>query len=219
MKSFGSGGAPRNKIDFYSLIAPFYDALVGPFLRAVRKDIRKEAGAQGCRRALDVACGTGEQAIMLAQAGLDVTAVDTSGAMIAVARRKSPPAVSYVLGDAGDLPFGTGVFDFATVSLALHEMAYDTRMQVTGEMLRTLAPDGRLAFFDYAAQKDMGFSAVPGFLGIMERIAGAEHFRNFVRFTRMGGIHGFLGAFPLRIVSSRAYFLGALRLVIAQKGP
>jgi demethylmenaquinone methyltransferase/2-methoxy-6-polyprenyl-1,4-benzoquinol methylase len=217
MKRFGSGGAPRNTIDFYTLIAPFYDGLVGPFLRAVRKDICREAKTQGRPRVLDVACGTGQQAIMLSKAGLDVTAVDISGAMIAVAHRKSPPAVSYVLANAGNLPFGPGVFDFATVSLALHEMAHDTRTRVAVEMLRTLAPHGKLAVFDYAAQQHMGFSA--GFLGTLERIAGAEHFRNFVRFTRMGGIYGFLSAFPLKILSTRTYFLGALQLVIAEKRP
>lgn len=219
MKSFGSGGYSRNKIDFYTLIASLYDGIVGPFLRAVRKDILREAKAERCRRVLDVACGTGEQAIMLAKAGLDVTGVDLSQAMLGVARCKSPPSVSYILGNAENLPFGPGVFDCVTVSLALHEMAYHARMGVAAEMLRVLTQGGKLIVFDYAATENIGFALAPGFLGLLERIAGAEHFRNFVRFTRMGGIDHFLKAFPLKVVSSRTYFLGALRLVIARKRP
>jgi len=219
MGNFASWVAARNKIDFYALIAPFYDGLVGPFLRTVRKDISMQAKVDGRRRVLEVACGTGEQAIMLARAGLDVTGVDHSGAMLKVARGKSPPTVSYVLGNAENLPFEPEAFDCVSVSLSLHEMAYHTRIGVAVEMLRVLAPDGRLIVFDYAASENTKFALALGFLGILERIAGAEHFANFVRFTRMGGIGHFLKAFPLRTITTRSYFLGALQLIVAEKSP
>ncbi|MGA2402154.1 MAG: class I SAM-dependent methyltransferase [Syntrophobacteraceae bacterium] len=207
----------RQKIDFYTLVAPFYDILVGPFLRPARKDIRRGAEAEKCRRILDVACGTGEQAIVLAKAGSDVTGIDLSPAMLGVARRKSPPNVAYFLGDAKNLPFGSGSFDCVTISLALHEMAPQTRMEVTGEMLRVLAAGGKLIVFDYAALQNWRHASGLALLGLLERIAGGEHFRNFVRFTRMGGIDHFLKAFPLKVIRSRSYFLGALRLVLSKK--
>ena len=156
---------------------------------------------------------------MLARAGLDVTGVDHSGAMLKVARGKSPPTVSYVLGNAENLPFEPEAFDCVSVSLSLHEMAYHTRIGVAVEMLRVLAPDGRLIVFDYAASENTKFALALGFLGILERIAGAEHFANFVRFTRMGGIGHFLKAFPLRTITTRSYFLGALQLIVAEKSP
>jgi demethylmenaquinone methyltransferase/2-methoxy-6-polyprenyl-1,4-benzoquinol methylase len=219
MRNLTGGVDFRNKIDFYTLIAPFYDGLVGPFLRAVRKGISMEAKGDGCRRVLEVACGTGEQATMLARAGLDVTGVDLSGAMLEVARVKSPPAVSYVLANAENLPFGPEAFDCVSVSLSLHEMEYHARIGVAVEMLRVLAPRGKLIVFDYAAMEKTKFALAPGFLGLLERIAGTEHFANFVRFTRMGGVGHFLRAFPLRIVTTRSYFLGALELIIAEKSP
>jgi ubiquinone/menaquinone biosynthesis C-methylase UbiE len=205
--------------DFYTAVAPFYDALVGPFLMPARKGVVRGAEAQKCRRILEVACGTGEQAIMLAKAGIEVTGLDLSPAMLGVARGKTPPSVAYFLGNAEDLPFGPGSFDCATISLALHEMAHETRMRTLGEMLRVLTPDGKLLVFDYAAPANWRSAFGLTLLGLPERIAGGEHFRNFVRFTRMGGIDRFLKSFSLQVIGRRNYFLGALRLVISEKRP
>jgi demethylmenaquinone methyltransferase/2-methoxy-6-polyprenyl-1,4-benzoquinol methylase len=207
------------KVDFYALAAPFYDIFAGPFLRPARRDIVLGAKAEKCHRILDVACGTGEQAIMLAKAGLDVTGIDLSPAMLGVARDKSPPTVSYFRGNAENLPFSPGSFDCVTISLALHEMASETRRATTGEMLRVLNPGGKLIVFDYAAAENFRCAFGLVLLGLVERIAGGEHFKNFVRFTQTGGIDQFLKAFPLRIISGRTYFPGALRLVIAEKRP
>jgi demethylmenaquinone methyltransferase/2-methoxy-6-polyprenyl-1,4-benzoquinol methylase len=206
-----------NGKDFYALIAPFYDALVGPFLRAVRKDIADKARSGNCRRVLEVCCGTGEQAIMLARSGMEATGVDLSGAMLRVALGKGPPEASYVLGNAEHLPFEPGAFDCVSISLALHEMAYQTAVRVGFELLRVLAPNGQLIVFDYAAVENARFSLVPGFIGLLERIAGRRHFSNFVRFTRMGGIGRFLEIFPLKIISTGNYFFGSLQLIVAQK--
>lgn len=209
----------RQRADFYTLVAPFYDILVGPFLRPARKGVVRAVEAQKCRRILEVACGTGEQAIMLAKAGIEVSGIDLSPAMLGEARAKSPASVAYFLGNAEDLPFGSGSFDCVTISLALHEMGHETRMRTTGEMLRVLTPDGKLIVFDYTASKNWRSAIGLAFLGLLERIAGGEHFRNFVRFTRMGGIDQFLQPFPLQVIRSRNYFSGALRLVILEKRP
>jgi SAM-dependent methyltransferase len=59
----------------------------------------------GARSVLDVGCGTGVFACLLAQKGLDVIAVDPAAASLDVARRK-PDAerVRWLLGDATTLP-------------------------------------------------------------------------------------------------------------------
>ncbi len=206
-------------IDFYTMIAPFYDGLVGPFLRSARKDIIRSARAEKCRYVLEVACGTGEQAIMLAKEGFEVTGIDLSPAMLGVARAKSPSNIGYFLGNAASMPFRDGSFDCVTISLALHEMESHIRAGVAGEMLRVLAEGGRLILLDYSAPEVWKPAAGLALLGLVERIAGAEHFRNFVRFTRAGGLEKFLGLFPLKIIRSRSYFLGALRLFLAEKEP
>ncbi len=182
---------PPQKVDFYTLVAPFYDILAGPFLRHARQDIVRGAEAEKCRRILDVACGTGEQAIMLAKTGIEVTGIDSSPAMLGVGRRKSHSNAAYLLCNAQNLPFGPGSFDCVTISLALHEMATETRLGTTGEMLRVLTPGGKLIVFDYAAPENWRCTFGLALLGLLEKIAGKEHFKNFVRFTRTGGSTNF----------------------------
>ena len=63
------------------------------------------AGELGARTVLDVGCGTGTLACLLAGRGIAVTAVDPAAASIAVARRKpGAELVDWVVGDAGSLP-------------------------------------------------------------------------------------------------------------------
>ena len=59
----------------------------------------------GARSAVDIGCGTGTLACLLAEEGLDVVGVDPAAAMLAVARAKPGAArVRWVHGVAADLP-------------------------------------------------------------------------------------------------------------------
>lgn len=63
------------------------------------------AGEFGAVTVVDVGCGTGTLACLLAGAGLDVIAVDPAAASLAVARRKPGAGrVHWVHGDAMALP-------------------------------------------------------------------------------------------------------------------
>lgn len=59
----------------------------------------------GARRVLDVGCGTGTFALMLADRGLEVTGVDPAGGSLSVARAKpGAERVRWIHGDATALP-------------------------------------------------------------------------------------------------------------------
>jgi len=84
-------------------LAAIYDAL-----EADRSDldvyvaIAEELGA---RRVLDVGCGTGTFALLLADRGLDVTALDPASGSLRVARAKAgSERVHWIHGDAKSLP-------------------------------------------------------------------------------------------------------------------
>jgi len=73
-----------------------------------RPDLAVYAGIAdelGARTVLDVGCGTGTLACLLAARGLTVTALDPAAASVEVARRKPGAGlVDWVVGDAGSLP-------------------------------------------------------------------------------------------------------------------
>jgi ubiquinone/menaquinone biosynthesis C-methylase UbiE len=210
---------PPDGSDFYQWIAPVYDPLVGPFLRPVRNGVSRIAHGLGCRRILDIACGTGEQVQMLAGAGVSATGIDLSPAMLAKAlsgRRQGP---SFLLGDAGDLPFAAASFDCVSISLALHEMDYPMSVRVVKEALRVISNDGKLIFFDYLRPGDLTSRISLALLHIAERIAGKRHYRNFRYFISRGGLESFIQQFPARALSTREYFGGATAIMVLEKLP
>jgi demethylmenaquinone methyltransferase/2-methoxy-6-polyprenyl-1,4-benzoquinol methylase len=102
------------------------------------------------QHALDVCCGTGDVALALARTGAEVTGLDFSPEMLAVARRRaqvSNTPVDLVQGDALALPFADATFDAVTISYGLRNLA-DFAAGV-GEMARVLRPGGRLVVLDF----------------------------------------------------------------------
>ncbi|GMV96700.1 MAG: hypothetical protein AMXMBFR83_10620 [Phycisphaerae bacterium] len=102
---------------------------------------------------LDVGCGTGTFAAMLAASPLEarIVGLDYAPAMCALAARKARAAgahgrVRHVAADSEHLPFGDGSFDAVTCSNSFHH--YPHQQQVIREMRRVLRPGGRLMLID-----------------------------------------------------------------------
>lgn len=101
----------------FTAIAPHYDALMRgvPYRQWVRYlhqllDRRKTKP----RRVLDLACGTGNVAEILAASGHEVTGVDLSAPMIDSARRKAEKKrlrIDYFVQNAAELDLPTAPFD------------------------------------------------------------------------------------------------------------
>jgi SAM-dependent methyltransferase len=101
----------------------------------------------GARSVLDVGCGTGTFACLLAGGGLAVTGVDPGGASLEVARAKpGAGAVSWLHGDATSLP--PMQVDLATMTGNVAQVfVTDEDWVATLRGLRTaLRPGGRLVF-------------------------------------------------------------------------
>lgn len=109
-----------------------------------RQMIAKRAAAMG-NRALDVACGTGDVAFAIHEAGArDVVGLDFSPVMIEAAEakaRKRDSPVDFIVGDAMALPFADDTFDACTVSFGLRNMPDYTA--AIAEMTRVLRPGGK----------------------------------------------------------------------------
>lgn len=95
----------------------------------------------GGERVLDVACGTGNAALVAHAAGAHVTGLDSSPRLIEVARERVPEG-EFVVGDATALPFDDGAFD-AAVSVFGVIFARPAE-QAAGELARVVRPGGRI---------------------------------------------------------------------------
>ena len=99
---------------------------------------------------LDVGCGTGKFARLLAERGLArVWGVDPSAEMLAEARKRVPSSVGLKLGQAERLPFKDASFEAAVLWTVVHLI--ERRLAFT-ELERVLAPGGRLAIVTFAPE-------------------------------------------------------------------
>ena len=99
---------------------------------------------------LDVGCGTGKFARLLAERGLArVWGVDPSTEMLAEARKRVPSSVGLKLGEAERLPFKDAAFDAAVLWTVVHLIE---RPLAFAELERVLVPGGRLAIVTFAPE-------------------------------------------------------------------
>lgn len=141
----------------FNSIAPVYDVMnrlmtLGIDRRWRRKTVR--AAASACPRdILDIATGTGDLAIALANACPDarVTGVDLSEGMVEEGRRKVLKAglqhrVTLRTADALQLPFDDESFDVITVAFGVRN--FEHLSEGYAEMLRVLRPGGTLCVLE-----------------------------------------------------------------------
>ena len=150
--------------------AEYFDAHFVPAIFAAWAPMLADAGgvAQG-QRVLDVACGTGIVARVvadrLAGAG-QVAGLDLNPSMVKVARRLQPK-VDWHEGDATSMPFADGSFDVVLCQAGL--MFFPDPVASLREMRRVLDSGGRLAVQVWGASK--GYDLVAD---LLENSAGKE---------------------------------------------
>lgn len=110
-----------------------------PFTRPLYEAALAAAEPLAGRRLLDVGCGAGGALALAAGYGAEVTGLDASEPMLAVARERLPAADLHV-GDLQDLPFGDGVFAVVTAFNAV-QYAADPAAAVA-ELARVTGPGG-----------------------------------------------------------------------------
>ena len=118
------------------------------------------------RRALDLGCGNGRHAELLADHADRVVGLDVSRGLLAEARTRAAERgfeVDLVHGDAGRLPFVADGFDLAVYVATLHHLrARDARVASLSELARVLTPEGRAVVSVWSTEHDT-FDADVGF--------------------------------------------------------
>jgi demethylmenaquinone methyltransferase/2-methoxy-6-polyprenyl-1,4-benzoquinol methylase len=158
---FYAPGEPRAaKVnDLFAAIARRYDLLndlqsFGLHRRWKRRVAALATPAPGAR-ALDLCCGTGDIAFVLARQGAETTGLDFSPQMLDVAESRRRKAnhksqivnLKFLEGDAQQLPFPDSSFDIVTVGYGLRNLA--SWEQGLDEMFRVARPGARLIVLDF----------------------------------------------------------------------
>lgn len=114
-----------------------------------RKDVMSRMNVLEGSKALDVCCGTGDWSFSLAEAvgeSGEVIGLDFSQNMLSVAKKRNEEAsyknVSFIHGNAMELPFEDNSFDYVTIGFGLRNVP--DYMQVLREMYRVVKPGGKV---------------------------------------------------------------------------
>lgn len=118
------------------------------------------------QRALDLGCGNGRHAELLADHVPRVIGLDLSRGLLAEAQTRAVErgfAVDLVHGDAARLPFADDRFDLAVYVATLHHLQRrDARVASLSELARVLTPEGRAVVSVWSTAHDT-FDAEVGF--------------------------------------------------------
>lgn len=111
-----------------------------------RKKVLKMVSAKNPQSVLDIATGTGDLAILMAQTGAnEIIGLDLSEGMLEVGRKKIAEKnlsgkIQMVQGDSENLPFEDNRFDAITVAFGVRN--FETLEKGLAEILRVLKPGG-----------------------------------------------------------------------------
>ncbi|HLU51839.1 MAG TPA: bifunctional demethylmenaquinone methyltransferase/2-methoxy-6-polyprenyl-1,4-benzoquinol methylase UbiE [Flavobacteriaceae bacterium] len=119
-----------------------------------RKRVIKKVIATNPQNGLDIATGTGDLALSLAENGVpEVTGLDLSEGMLAIARKKAEEKgldkkITFVAGDSENLSFADNTFDAITVSFGIRN--FENLEKGLSEIYRTLKPGGIFVILETA---------------------------------------------------------------------
>jgi ubiquinone/menaquinone biosynthesis C-methylase UbiE len=116
-------------------------------IQPVADHVVRSARIQVGEQVLDVACGTGNTALMARARGAVVTGLDLTPELLDIARKRAAEAgygdIKWKEGDAENLPFADGSFDVVVSSCGL--MFAPDQQKVANELARVTRRGGRVA--------------------------------------------------------------------------
>lgn len=137
-------------------------------------------------RALDLGCGTGRHAVLLADRFKHVDAIDVSASMIELAQERRPrPNISYERLDLHEVD-GTARYDLITSVLTLHHVP--SLHRALSHIKTLLAPGGRLVLVDvyHGAPAQRSWRQLERLVPLRSRLHGQAILRLGMSIVRRG---------------------------------
>jgi len=192
-----------------------YHLFVDPALHKARKLVRRQVKPGSSL--IDIGCGTGELVLFLTDSCRELVGVEASHRMWAYAHQRVRDLrlanVRFIFASGEKLEdFPSGFFDYATACMVLHEMEAGQRLPVLREMQRLART---LILVDYRVPPPVNFVATT--CRFIERLAGSHHYRNYLSFTKSGGLLSLLETLCLPVNREVLFFNRCLHLVQANK--
>ena len=158
---------------------------------------------------LDVGCGTGENALYLAEKGFAATGVDLTSRAIAAARGKAAERklkVNFRIGNALSLDFKDGVFDNVIDSGLFHTFPDEDRPVYAREIARVLALSGKYFMLCFSDKEPTNW-------GGPRRVTRKEIESTFSPLFKINYIREVLFATRFHTNGGKAYLTSATRIV------
>lgn len=161
-----SGYADKPLHSMFTAVPPRYDLInriiTWGFDRRWRQIAARTCLTSRPRRILDLGCGTGDLTLAIARLAeneLELTGLDYSQPMLEIARKKirrlDGGKITFVHGDAANLPFTDDSFDCVGISFAFRNLTYRNPLapRALAEIFRVLKPRGRFVIVESSQPK------------------------------------------------------------------
>ncbi|XP_024532237.1 2-phytyl-1,4-beta-naphthoquinone methyltransferase, chloroplastic [Selaginella moellendorffii] len=210
----------------FNRIAPMYDNLNDVLSLGQHRIWKRMAvgwsGAKAGDSVLDICCGSGDLAMLLAEKvgpRGKVTGLDFAEEQLALARERQKKSygrrnIEWCLGDALNLPFNVGQFDAVTVGYGLRNVRDVPR--AFEEILRVLRPGALASILDFNKSTDPVTSSLQGWMldNVVVPVASQFGFREDYEYLKES-IENFHTGQELEKIAAQAGFSKAVHYEIA----
>jgi len=147
---------PTAPVDPWSHVAKAYLRNIAPGFKPAVERLCRYAAIKRDEKVLDIGCGPGTASFAAVHMGAEVTGVDYSPEMIAIAKdiAGSKREYTFLEGDMHKLPVEDGKFDVVISSFGVIMATGPTK--VVAEMARVLVPGGRIALLVWPRSGALG---------------------------------------------------------------
>lgn len=197
-----------------SLNYRLYRLLIDPLLKNLR--IKVASLIPSGKSVIEIGSATGSQSILLSSENHNVVAVDINNKMISCASKRAKKYkidnLKFICADATKLDsIGDCEFDYAIITLALHELENEVRVKILSQMQRI---SKNMIIVDYNVPLPISTSGKVSIF--IEKLVGGAHYEGFKDYVKRGGLLNILTERKI-IIEKQSTFIDNALIIIEAK--